>query len=173
MSDHKTIDTIVDAISKTMVAGTVLFYLGILPAADTPRTYEPVPITADARDSKYRSLLSLADQLHAKGRYYDIVNLLGKHEYDKNNTNPVFFNNLGLAYQLTDRYDDAIRCLQKSVKLQPKNATTNFNLGFAYYKVGEFDSAKYYIDESYRINKNPLAGSFKKMLDKTVKSWAI
>jgi Flp pilus assembly protein TadD len=45
--------------------------------------------------------------------------------------------NLGVAFSLSRRYQDAIREFQKALALNPKDAEVHFQLGILYSNVGE------------------------------------
>jgi tetratricopeptide (TPR) repeat protein len=76
--------------------------------------------------------------------YFDALHLFGllAHQVGRNdiaaeliekalqsNTSPVAFNNLGQAYQALARWEEAVRCYQEAIALQPDYVTAYNNLG--------------------------------------------
>ncbi len=55
------------------------------------------------------------------------------------NFNAEVYNNLGLAYQKTDRHDLAEKMYLKSISINPENSTPYENLGFLFYINGEYE----------------------------------
>jgi Flp pilus assembly protein TadD len=52
------------------------------------------------------------------------------------------YSSLGYVYYLNGRFDDAVRSYGKAIELRPKNATTHWNLGDAYRRLGRNTEAR-------------------------------
>ncbi|MDD4050525.1 MAG: tetratricopeptide repeat protein [candidate division Zixibacteria bacterium] len=63
----------------------------------------------------------------------------------------------GLILRDLGRFDEAISCFRRSLKIDPDTALHLFNLGFTYYTVGRYDSALVYLQRGYQRNPR-LAG---------------
>ncbi len=61
---------------------------------------------------------------------------------------------LGWLYYLKGSYLNAIAELQDSLKLEPDNPVINYHMGMAYYKNGQTDSAKQFLEKVLEIDKN-------------------
>ena len=63
----------------------------------------------------------------------------------------------GLYLSKSGKLDDAIQQLNEAVRLEPENANFNYNLGLLYAKNKDFENAKIYAKNAYRMGF-PLQG---------------
>jgi Flp pilus assembly protein TadD len=59
---------------------------------------------------------------------------------------------LGWIYYLDGNYPQAVENLQRSLKLDPENALTNYHLGLAYYRIGRYDQARDHLKKALTID---------------------
>jgi tetratricopeptide (TPR) repeat protein len=62
------------------------------------------------------------------------------------------WNKMGVAYQLMFNTDEAGRCYQKSLKLNPKNAVAMNNLGTIYVSFKQFATAEHTYKKALKLN---------------------
>jgi serine/threonine-protein kinase len=69
------------------------------------------------------------------------------------------YSSLGYVYYLNGRFEDAVRSYAKAIELRPKNATTHWNLGDAYRRLGRtvearkaYEDAVTLFDADLRVN---------------------
>ena len=62
------------------------------------------------------------------------------------------YNNLGIVYLRQRRYEDAVRTLQKGLKLNPKMAGAQMVLGLAYYQQSQYEKAELAFQAALRLN---------------------
>jgi len=60
---------------------------------------------------------------------------------------------LGVAYGIAQKYDDAIRVLQMALTADPKDRQTMINLGLSYQKIGDTASANRYFLQVQKLDK--------------------
>src|SRR6266404_172051 len=60
--------------------------------------------------------------------------------------------NLGITYQLQNRYGDAIQSLQKGLAIKPEMTAARVLLGISYYMVQDFQSALKPLEEALKVN---------------------
>lgn len=93
-------------------------------------------------DNKTRALLRLEiGTSHLMNGNYPaaLSELLAAEKLDP--TEPTIQNNLGLAYLVREKYDDAERCFKKAIKLKKDYTDARNNLGRLYIDVGLYDKA--------------------------------
>jgi serine/threonine-protein kinase len=64
---------------------------------------------------------------------------------------------LGTVYYLQGRFEDAADRYQQAIKLRPRNATTHWNLGDAYRRLGRKPEARRAYEEAARLSDEDLA----------------
>ena len=80
----------------------------------------------------------IADSLMAHQRYQAAID-----QYKKApSTSPDVWNKMGVAYQLMFNLDDAARCYQQALKLDPKNPIVLNNLGTIYVSLKQYSKAE-------------------------------
>jgi tetratricopeptide (TPR) repeat protein len=99
----------------------------------------------------------LGDTYMARQRYQAAIEAYKKGSHDSG----VIWNKMGIAYQLMFNLDEATRCYEKSLRLDPKNPTVMNNLGTVYDSLKEYPTAERmykkalkYDSKSALINKN-------------------
>ena len=65
---------------------------------------------------------------------------------------PVLHNNLGLVLQAQHRIDEAVRQLERAVKLDRQYVDAHSNLGNAYRRAGRFDEAIKSFERALKLN---------------------
>jgi tetratricopeptide (TPR) repeat protein len=116
--------------SKSFGIITALIYASLVFAQS------PVQNSASSTQPSHQSALpsspptpeQIGDSLMAHQRYQAAIESYKKAPQD----NATTWNKMGIAYQLMFNMTDAIRCYQKSLKLDPKNANVLNNLGTVY-----------------------------------------
>jgi Ca-activated chloride channel family protein len=91
------------------------------------------------RNDYYKANFNLGDAYYKQGKMTDAIG-----QYDafiKNNNNKdtlsKAFHNMGNAYLKTKSYDDAIKAYKNSLKFNPKDEDTRYNLAYAKRKLEE------------------------------------
>jgi Tfp pilus assembly protein PilF len=80
----------------------------------------------------------LGDTLMAHQRYQAAIEAYRQGPHDS----ATLWNKMGIAYQMMFNADEAIRCYERSIKLDPKNSTVLNNLGTVYDSQKKFPSAE-------------------------------
>lgn len=80
----------------------------------------------------------LGDTLMARQRYQAAIEAYKKGPRDS----AALWNKMGIAYQLMLNMDEAQRCYEKSLKLDPKNANVLNNMGTVYDSLKQYPSAE-------------------------------
>ena len=73
---------------------------------------------------------------------------------------PYTHNNLGLAYQQTDRLDAAIQEFLKAIDLDPNDAHVHYNLGSTYARAGKLQDAQNEFNVSLQLEEQQAATHF-------------
>ncbi|MBW1828454.1 MAG: tetratricopeptide repeat protein, partial [Deltaproteobacteria bacterium] len=68
--------------------------------------------------------------------------------------NPSVMDTLGWLYYLKGSYLNAIAELQDSLALEPDNPVINYHMGMAYFKNGQTDTAKQFLEKALKIDQN-------------------
>ncbi len=104
----------------------------------------PAPISGQAEASKNPQLTpeDLGNMLLAERRYQAAIEAYKKTPHPSADV----WNRMGIAYQQMFNINDAMRCFQASLKLNPKNGDVLNNIGTIYVSLKDFRSA----DKSYR-----------------------
>ena len=68
--------------------------------------------------------------------------------------NPSVMDTLGWLYYLKGSYLNAIAELQDSLALEPGNTVINYHMGMAYFKNGQTDTAKQFLEKALKIDQN-------------------
>lgn len=69
-----------------------------------------------------------------------LVVMMELHQYKPDDA--IIIYNVGLVLMHLMRFDDAIRCFQRALELQPNNIDFHMNIGLAYYRNRDFEHAK-------------------------------
>jgi tetratricopeptide (TPR) repeat protein len=115
------------------------------PVSPTPTTAstaqtQAVPVTAAPVPTPVAALApeQLGDTLMARQRYQAAIEA-----YKKGSRNSAeLWNKMGIAYQLMFNLDEAMRCYEHSLKLNPRNSVVLNNLGTVYDSLKEYPSAE-------------------------------
>jgi len=121
------------------------------------------PVRREEYDAKLREFLDelekrfdVATQALTEERYQDCIDIL-KECIRSNPREPDFYETIGLAYQLSKRYDDAVKAFQQGLQIAPKSPLFNWYLGDLYRGLRDDEKADtHYLDA---------ADGFKKMLE--------
>ncbi|OQA08883.1 MAG: Cold shock protein CspB [bacterium ADurb.Bin374] len=121
------------------------------------------PVRREEYDAKLREFLAelekrfdAATQALTEERYQECIDIL-KECIRSNPREPDFYETIGLAYQLSKRYDDAVKAFQQGLQIVPKSPLFNWYLGDLYRGLRDDDKADtHYLDA---------ADGFKKMLE--------
>jgi tetratricopeptide (TPR) repeat protein len=92
----------------------------------------------------------LADALMFHQRYQAAIEAYQKAPSDS----PSVWNKMGIAYQLMFDLDDAARCYQASLKIDPRNANVLNNLGTVFDSLKEYGSAERMYRKALQIDPN-------------------
>ncbi len=63
-------------------------------------------------------------------------------------------NNAGYMYYKLDRFDEAVRWVEKAITLDPKRAIAYVNLGDAYYESNRIAEARRYYERYLELDPN-------------------
>lgn len=121
------------------------------------------PVRREEYDAKLREFLAelekrfdAATEALTEERYQECIDIL-KECIRSNPREPDFYETIGLAYQLSKRYDDAVKAFQQGLQIAPKSPLFNWYLGDLYRGLRDDDKADtHYLDA---------ADGFKKMLE--------
>ncbi len=121
------------------------------------------PVRREEYDAKLREFLDelekrfdAATQALTEERYQECIDIL-KECIRSNPREPDFYETIGLAYQLSKRYDDAVKAFQQGLQIVPKSPLFNWYLGDLYRGLRDDEKADtHYLDA---------ADGFKKMLE--------
>jgi tetratricopeptide (TPR) repeat protein len=112
------------------------------PSISTPAQAISAPTTVDSASAPavlpVLTPEQLGDTLMARQRYQAAIEAYKKGPRDS----ATLWNKMGIAYQLMFNLDEATRCYEKSLKLDPKNPTVLNNLGTIYDSLKEYPSAE-------------------------------
>jgi len=111
---------------------------GAQPMTPAETTPQAAGATAPATPPADVTPEQLGDTLMAHQRYQAALEAYHKGPRDSAN----LWNKMGIAYQLMFNLEEAMRCYQKSLKLDPKNAVVLNNLGTIYDSQKEYPSAE-------------------------------
>jgi Tfp pilus assembly protein PilF len=92
----------------------------------------------------------LADALMMHQRYQAAIEAYKKAPSDS----PSVWNKMGIAYQLMFNLDDAARCYQASLKIDPRNATVLNNLGTVFDSLKEYGAAERMYRRALQVDPN-------------------
>lgn len=105
----------------------------------------------------YKNLLNVAEKadIFAIGSYERAI-LLDPY-------NPVYKNDLGEVYYLTQQYKQAIGHFEEALKLKPDYTNARYNLAWSHYRAGQIDSATAEMEKLVdSLSKRPASNEFKK-----------
>jgi Flp pilus assembly protein TadD len=91
--------------------------------------------------SRFDRLAEEATLLNKRGKFAEVISLLGPHQGDKKNDSALFFNELGVAYRNQNQLEEAARAYQKALSLDPDNPVVMKNLGDVFYLKKEYAQA--------------------------------
>jgi tetratricopeptide (TPR) repeat protein len=110
----------------------------------TPQTASAQPASAPGKSTAVVVPLppitpeQLGDTLMAHQRYQAAIEAYKKGPHDS----ATLWNKMGIAYQLMFNLDDAVRCYEKSLKLEPRNSVVLNNLGTVYDSQKQYPNAE-------------------------------
>ncbi len=112
----------------------------------------PNPLIGEAKILMFMARKTQDNQIDQEkiGRAIDVLEKAVKL---KSNYAPAHFQ-LGLAYMLADRKDEAIKELEFTKTLSNFDAPTNFQLGMLYYNNNDFDKAKAEMENAINLDPN-------------------
>jgi len=121
------------------------------------------PVRREEYDAKLREFLAelekrfdAATEALTQERYQECIDIL-KECIRANPREPDFYETIGLAYQLSKRYDDAVKAFQQGLQIAPKSPLFNWYLGDLYRGLRDDEKADtHYLDA---------ADGFKKQLE--------
>jgi Tfp pilus assembly protein PilF len=128
------------------VASPLVAQTALAAPAQAPQISQPVPapISGRVETPKNPQLTpeELGNMLLAERRYQAAIEAYRKSPHPSADV----WNRMGIAYQQLFNINDAMRCFQASLKLNPKNGDVLNNIGTIYVSLKDFRSA----DQSYR-----------------------
>ena len=65
---------------------------------------------------------------------------------------PYIMDTLGWIYYRMERYDKALEHLKAAANRIPDNVTVNYHLGMTYYRQGQFEQARIFLDRALSLN---------------------
>lgn len=118
------------------------------------------PVRREEYDAKLREFLDelekrfdTATEALTEERYQDCIDIL-KDCIRLNPREPDFYETIGLAYQLSKRYDDAVRAFQQGLQVAPKNPLFHWYLGDLFRGLRDDDRADtHYLDAADGFKK--------------------
>ena len=70
------------------------------------------------------------------------MNIANSKNINKDNYSPSDYENWGFIYLENKEFDQALKCFQKTIELEPHNPKNYIHLGHVYEKMDMLDSAK-------------------------------
>jgi tetratricopeptide (TPR) repeat protein len=116
-----------------------------------PQAAAAIPATAPASGPP-PTPEQLGDTYMARQRYQAAIEAYKKGPRDSAS----LWNKMGIAYQLMLNLDEATRCYQKSLKLDPKNSVVLNNLGTVYDSMKEYHEAERMYRKALKYDKSAL-----------------
>jgi len=108
-------------------------------AEDALAKAEPFAI----KDADKANLLFQKGSLAEREKHYDQAELLFHKVLEIEPDNAITLNNLGyMLADKTSRYSEALKYIRKAVELDPMNGAYLDSLGWAYFKLGQYESAE-------------------------------
>lgn len=89
----------------------------------------------------YKALADRAEEIGCERNPDEAIKLLEPHKNKPDNKNADFYNNLGLAYASKGRLNEAIVLYEKSLKLEPDDPITLYNLGVTLYDLNRLNES--------------------------------
>jgi cytochrome c-type biogenesis protein CcmH/NrfG len=102
--------------------------------------------------SRFDRLAEEATLLNRRGKYDEVISLLGPHKADQKNDSALFFNELAVAYRNRNQHDDAIQAYQKALSLDPENPVIMKNLADAFYLHKEYSRSAEMAQKALKSN---------------------
>lgn len=68
-----------------------------------------------------------------------------------------FYRDLGVAYGMSGKFEDALKNFLKAIELDPDDSQTYYNAGVTYQQLGDIKSANYYISKSNEVKQKQSA----------------
>ncbi len=142
IKDHKQRHLRALVVTVTLT-GACLASLAQTPTEPTAASNQPLATAAPAQAKSPVSQSDatpeqVADSLMAHQRYQAAIE-----QYKKApSTSSDVWNKMGVAYQLMFNLDDAARCYQRALKLDPRNAVVLNNLGTVYVTLKQYSKAE-------------------------------
>jgi len=124
-----------------LVVGATLIATSVAVLAQTPNesAAAPAPGTTMTLDPQFKPTPEqVADSLMAHQRYQAAIESYKKAPHKSSES----WNKMGVAYQLMFNPDDAVKCYQTALKLDPKNAVVLNNLGTIYVSQKQYSTAE-------------------------------
>jgi tetratricopeptide (TPR) repeat protein len=122
--------------------------LGLSQAPTTVSDADTQPVQPAAPQIRQATPVEMGDALMARQRYQAAIEAYKKAPQD----DATAWNKLGIAYQMMFNVSDAMRCYEKSLKLNPKNPTVLNNLGTTYDAMKQYRSAEKMYRKALKID---------------------
>jgi tetratricopeptide (TPR) repeat protein len=131
------------------------------------RTDYVKPEEKEISDFDYEALALLSVELNPDENPDLVISLLKPYKDNENNKSFIFYSSLGLAFNNTERFKEAITAYVRALEIEPDEPAAQYYLGTAYYKNNESHKAlKYFLKSSAQRPDHP---GVKKWIDKLIK----
>jgi tetratricopeptide (TPR) repeat protein len=131
------------------------------------RTDDVKPEEKEISDFDYEALALLSVELNPDENPDLVISLLKPYKDNENNKSFIFYSSLGLAFNNTERFKEAIAAYVRALEIEPDEPAAQYYLGTAYYKNNESPKAlKYFLKSSAQGPNHP---GVKKWIDKLTK----
>jgi len=108
-------------------------------------------VAPPAADASARELEAIGDELQADKNYLDAIDYY-EAALNKNRTNAVLLNKVGMSQLLLRRYKEARKNFDRAIKLDKNYASAYANLAVVYYEEGNFRKSIHYYDKAIQLD---------------------
>lgn len=134
------------AIFSASLAGPAQTSTSVFPAARPALETSVLPVSQPTPEA-------IGDSLMAHRRYQAAIEAYKQSPHDS----AVLWNKMGIAYQMMFNMQDATRCYEKSLRMEPKNVNVLNNLGTVYDSMKQYKQAVKMYHKALKVDpKSPL-----------------
>jgi len=108
-------------------------------------------VAPPAAGSSARELEAIGDELQSDKNYLDAIDYY-QAALDKDRTNVVLLNKVGMAQLLLRRYKEARKTFDRAIKLDKNYANAYANLAVVYYQEGSYSKSIRYYDKAIQLD---------------------